>query len=236
VEFVNSVPYTPKDRNNMIALLVARNDGAEYGKLVLFQLPKGQIVMGPSQIDAQIAQHTDISRDFALWENAGSTYSRGNMFVIPIENSFMYVEPIYLRATIGSLPEVKRIVIYFNERIAYEQTLREALDSMFGPGVGDAAIDGIGLPAVVPDKPTPPPPPDTTTGGTTPVETPPDDTISDSDIISLFDMTEEELIIAASEAYNRGQDALRRGDWAAYGEAQEELEAILTHLIVRFGG
>jgi len=232
VEFVNSIPYTPKDRNNMIALLVARNDAPYYGKLVLYQLPKGQIVMGPSQIDAQIAQNTDISRDFALWENAGSTYSRGNMFVIPIENSFMYVEPIYLRATIGSLPEVKRIVIYYNERIAYEETLEKALDSMFGRGVGAAAIYGD-MSGLEPEKPEPAPTPTPTptpTPAPEPEPTPPVD-----DGTEFADMTEQQLIQAASDAYDRGQAALRRGDWVEYGDAQAELEAILSHLILRFG-
>jgi uncharacterized membrane protein (UPF0182 family) len=237
VEFVNTIPYTPKDKNNMIALLAARNDGEEYGKLVLFQLPKGQIIMGPSQIDAQIAQHTDISRDFALWENAGSTYSRGNMFVIPIENSFMYVEPIYLRATIGSLPEVKRVIIYFNERIAYEQTLREALDSMFGPGVGEAAIYGTGPFFDTPEPPEPTTPPETGVTAPEPDE-PPDGTVvtpPETGGTGFAAMTEQELILAAAEAYERGQNALKAGDWTAYGEAQEELNDILNELILRFG-
>ncbi|MDR1953945.1 MAG: UPF0182 family protein, partial [Clostridiales Family XIII bacterium] len=122
VEFINSIPYTPMNKVNMTALLVARNDGEHYGELVLYQLPKGKVVMGPGQIDAQIAQDTTISRDFSLWENSGSTYSRGNMFVIPIEESIMYVEPIYLKASDSSLPEVKRIIIYYGDRIAYEAT------------------------------------------------------------------------------------------------------------------
>ena len=167
VEFVNSLPYTPKDRNNMIALFVARNDAPNYGELVLFQLPKGEIIMGPSQIDAQIAQHTLISQDFALWENSGSTYSRGNMFVIPIETSFMYVEPIYLRASIGSLPEVKRVVVYYNGRIAYKETLREALNEMW-PGAGDATLSGDAAPGIE----TPVTTPGTTTPGTTTPGTP----------------------------------------------------------------
>ena len=242
VEFVNSIPYTPKDRNNMIALLVARNDAPNYGKLTLFQLPKGEIIMGPSQIDAQIAQDTVISQDFALWENSGSTYSRGNMFVIPIENSFMYVEPIYLRASIGSLPEVKRVVVYFNGRIAYQETLREALDEMFGKGVGDATLsdEEIDLNGIESSGEKPSPGTTTTSPGTTtpspgtttpsPGETPPS-----SGSLDLGSMTEEELVQTASDAYSRGQNALKRGDWAAYGEAQQLLEECLAQLIARFG-
>jgi len=231
VEFVNSIPFTPKDRNNMMALLVARNDGDNYGKLVLYQLPKGQITMGPSQIDAQIAQHPQISQDFALWENSGSTYSRGNMFVIPIENSLMYVETIYLRASSASMPEVKRVIIYFNEKIAYEATLAEALDSMFGPGIGDVtgtrpSTGGIESPdqttTTPPDEVTPP------AETVTPPAVSPDQ--SGPTGAGIDSMTQYQLIAAAQDAFERGDQAMRAGDWAAYGEAQKELSEILARL------
>lgn len=131
-EFINSIPYTPSSKNNMTALLVARNDGDNYGNLVLYQLPKDKIIYGPRQVEAQINQNTEIAQDFTLWESSGSKYTRGNMFVIPIEESLMYVEPIYLESSNSSLPEVKRVIIYYNDRIAYESTLGEALNSMFG--------------------------------------------------------------------------------------------------------
>ncbi|MGL4484706.1 MAG: UPF0182 family protein [Anaerovoracaceae bacterium] len=133
-EFVNSIPYTPRDKKNMTALLMARNDGDKYGDLVLFQLPKGKVVYGPMQIEAQIDQNTEISKEFSLWNSSGSTYTRGNMFVIPIEDSLLYVEPVYLEATNSSIPEVKRVIVAYNDKIAYEPTLSEALDSLFGPG------------------------------------------------------------------------------------------------------
>ena len=228
VEFVNSIPYTPKDKNNMIALLVARNDGANYGKLVLFQLPKGNIIMGPSQIDAQIAQNTQISQDFALWENSGSTYSRGNMFVIPIENSFMYVEPIYLRASSGSMPEVKRVIIYYNEKIAYEATLAEALDTMFGRGVGDGSasqaapeVDQTGGGGTATETPGTTVTPGGTDNGTAGSVAPPED---------LTGLSQDQLISDAQAAFDRGQQALQNGDWAGYGQAQSDLQAILQKL------
>ena len=135
-EFINSIPYTPSGKKNMMALLVARNDGENYGDLVLYQLPKSKIVYGPLQIEGFIDQDTNISKEFSLWSSAGSNYTRGNIFVIPIEDSLVYVEPIYLEATNSSLPEVKRVVIYYNDKIAYEPTLAEALDTMFGDGSG----------------------------------------------------------------------------------------------------
>lgn len=133
-EFVNLIPYTPKDKKNMTGLMVARNDGDNYGKLVLYKLPKNKVVYGPIQIEAQIDQNTEISKEFSLWSSNGSDYSRGNMFVIPIEDSILYVEPVYLEAKNSSIPEVKRVIVAYNDQIAYEPTLAEALNSLFGPG------------------------------------------------------------------------------------------------------
>lgn len=133
-EFVNSIPFTPKAKKNMAAYLVARNDGENYGKLVLYQLPKDKLIYGPMQIEAQIDQSTEISKEFSLWNSSGSTYTRGDMFVIPVEDSFIYVEPVYLEATNSSIPEVKRVIVAYGDRIAYEETLVKALDSLFGSG------------------------------------------------------------------------------------------------------
>ncbi len=144
-EFVNSIPYTPKAKKNMTGLLVARNDGENYGQLVLYRLPKDKIVYGPMQIEAQIDQNPEISKEFSLWNSSGSSYTRGNMFVIPIEESFIYVEPVYLEATNASIPEVKRVIVAYGDRIAYEETLDKALDSLFGSG------DSGGQKPVVPD-------------------------------------------------------------------------------------
>ena len=133
-EFVNSIPFTPKDKKNLMGLLVARNDGENYGNLVLYQMPKSKTVYGPMQVEAQIDQNTEISKEFSLWSSAGSTYSRGNMFVIPIEDSILYVEPVYLEATNSSIPEVKRVIVVYGDEIAYEPTLADALNEMFGEG------------------------------------------------------------------------------------------------------
>ncbi len=137
VEFISSVPYTPSGKRNMTGLLMARNDGEHYGELILYQLPKDRIIYGPMQIESQIDQSPEISKEFSLWNSSGSTYIRGNMFVIPIEDSLVYVEPVYLEAAnTGSLPEVKRVIVAYGDRIAYEPTLGAALDSLFGTGTG----------------------------------------------------------------------------------------------------
>lgn len=133
-EFVNSIPFTPKDKKNLMGLFVARNDGGNYGELILYQMPKSQTVYGPMQIEAQIDQNTEISKEFSLWNSSGSKYSRGNMFVVPIEDSLLYIEPVYLEATNSSIPEVKRVIVVYGDNIAYEATLAEALNSMFGEG------------------------------------------------------------------------------------------------------
>jgi uncharacterized membrane protein (UPF0182 family) len=219
VEFINSIPYTPKDKNNMTGLLVARNDGENYGELILYQLPKGQIVMGPSQIDAQIAQDTEISQDFALWENSGSTYSRGNMFVIPIEESVMYIEPIYLKAANSSLPEVKRVIIYYDDRIAYGLTLAAALDEMFGKGTGEATAS---LPTDENVEDIAPPSGDGGSGG-------------DGDGGVSPQLSQSELIAAANNELVEAETAQKNGDWAAYGEHLENLKEYLNQLAAANG-
>lgn len=131
-EFVSSIPFTPKSKQNMTALMIARNDGDNYGKIVLYQFPKSKTVYGPQQVESLIQQNTEISQDFTLWSQSGSTYSRGNLFVIPIKDSLLYVEPIYLEAANSAIPEVKRVVVVYGDQIAYESTLGDALDSLFG--------------------------------------------------------------------------------------------------------
>ena len=136
-EFVSNIAYTPAEKNNLTGLLTARSDGDNYGQIVLYRMPKNRIIQGPSQIESQINQHGEISKEFALWSGGGASYARGDMFVIPVENSLLYVEPVYLESSASSLPEVKRVIVYFNDKLAYAPTLSEALDSLFGKGAGD---------------------------------------------------------------------------------------------------
>lgn len=141
-EFVNSIPYTPKNKKNMTGLLVARNDGEHYGEIILYQLPKSRVIYGPIQVEAMIDQNTEISKEFSLWNSSGSTYTRGNMFVIPIEDSILYVEPVYLEATSSSIPEVKRVIVVYGDRIAYKETLGEALAALFGESTSPSTNPG----------------------------------------------------------------------------------------------
>ena len=140
-EFINMVPFTPKSKQNMTAIMMGRNDGDNYGQLIVYTMPKNKTIYGPMQIEAQIDQNTEISKEFSLWKSSGTSYKRGDLFVIPIGTSLMYVEPVYLEATNQAIPEVKRVIVAYQDKIAYEPTLSEALLSMFGGNAGDAGTD-----------------------------------------------------------------------------------------------
>ena len=133
-EFINMVPFTPRSKQNMTAVMMARNDGDHYGQIVVYSFPKNKTIYGPMQIEAQIDQSTEISKEFSLWNSSGSKYRRGDLFVIPIENSILYVEPVYLEASNQAIPEVKRVIVAYGDRIAYEPTLSAALEDLFGEG------------------------------------------------------------------------------------------------------
>jgi uncharacterized membrane protein (UPF0182 family) len=130
-EFVLLLPFTPSRRDNMRAWLAARSDEANYGKLMALEFPKAKLVYGPKQIDARIDQDTYISQQITLWSQAGSQVIRGSLLAIPIERSLLYVQPLYLAASQGSLPELKRVIVAFGSRIAMEETLEQSLQRLF---------------------------------------------------------------------------------------------------------
>lgn len=131
-EFVLILPFTPDKRNNMVAWMVARCDQPNYGKVELFLFPKERVVMGPKQVEDRIDQSTEISGQFTLWSQAGSNVIRGNLLVLPINDSLIYVEPIFLRAEGGGLPELARVIVVFQEMVIMEETLELALVRIFG--------------------------------------------------------------------------------------------------------
>lgn len=142
-EFINMVPFTPKSKQNMTAIMMARNDGDNYGQIIVYTMPKNRTIYGPMQIEAQIDQNTEISKEFSLWASSGSTYKRGDLFVIPIGTSVMYVEPVYLEASNQAIPEVKRVIVAYQDKIAYEPTLAEALLSLFGGTYDDSSVGSV---------------------------------------------------------------------------------------------
>jgi uncharacterized membrane protein (UPF0182 family) len=131
-EFFLMLPMVPSKRDNMIAWLAARCDPSQYGKLIVYEFPKEKLVYGPFQIEARINQNTEISQQLSLWNQAGSRVIRGNLLVIPIANSVLYVSPLYLRAETGQLPELKRVIAAYGDRVVMEETLAGALRALFG--------------------------------------------------------------------------------------------------------
>jgi uncharacterized protein len=197
-EFILLTLFNPSRRDNMIAWLAARSDPPSYGRLIVYNFPKQKLVYGPRQIDARIDQDPVISQQLSLWNQRGSTVIRGSLLAIPIEQSLIYVQPLYLAASEqGALPELRRVIVAHGNQIAMEPTLEQSLTRIFGgrlPPLTTAALP-------------PPSGPDPTA--------PPGD---------------RALAQRALEAYQRGQEALRRGDWAAYGAEQKRLEEALREL------
>lgn len=145
-EFLLMLPFTPTGKSNMIAWLAARNDAPNYGQLRVFEFPKDRLVYGPSQIEARIDQDPKISQQLSLWNQRGSRVIRGNLLVIPIEQSILYVEPIYLQSEQSDLPELKRVIVGYNNKIIMEPTLAAALAKIFTgappPPSGKQPADG----------------------------------------------------------------------------------------------
>jgi len=131
-EFILMQPFTPRNKNNMIAWMYARSDPEHYGKLGVFKFPKQELIFGPLQIEALIDQDSQISEQLTLWGQVGSRVIRGNLLVIPIENSILYVEPLYLLAEESQLPQLERVIIAFGDKIVMEENLEDALSTIFG--------------------------------------------------------------------------------------------------------
>lgn len=131
-EYVLMLPYTPKGRSNMIAWMCARMDSGNYGKLLVYDFPKQETIYGPEQIEARIDQDTEISQQLSLWDQRGSNVYRGNLLVIPMDNSILYIEPIYLQADNSRLPELKRIIAAFGDKVVMEPSLDRCLKRLFG--------------------------------------------------------------------------------------------------------
>jgi uncharacterized membrane protein (UPF0182 family) len=142
-EFFLMLPMSPSQRENMIAWLAARCDPPDYGKLIVYEFPKDKLVYGPFQIEARINQNTDISQQISLWNQMGSRVLRGNLLVVPIENSILYVSPLYLRAESGQLPELKRVIAAYGDRVVMEDTLPAALAALFKQSIPTAVLSTI---------------------------------------------------------------------------------------------
>ena len=131
-EFILMRPFTPRQKDNLAAWMIARNDGEHYGKLVVYRFPRQSLVFGPTQIANRINQDTEIARQISLWDQRGSQVIRGELLVIPIEESLIYVQPLYLRAEGGRIPELKRVIVAHENQVAMDETLEGGLARLFG--------------------------------------------------------------------------------------------------------
>jgi len=225
-EFLLMLPFTPSKKDNMIGWLAARSDLPNYGKLLIYKLPKEKLVFGPMQIEARVDQQTEISRELSLWGQRGSRVIRGNLLAIPIGDTFIYVEPVYLEAKqeeaevsstgpaqprgfgkaqrkqapgspaldksrSASLPELKRVIVAFGNRITMEENLDKALSGVLEPEIFPKEVASPAIPETL-------------------------------DINNLAGL--------ALEHYNRAKDYLRQGNWAEYGKELEHLEKILKDI------
>jgi uncharacterized membrane protein (UPF0182 family) len=204
----------------MVSFLVAKSDADEYGEMIEYRLPGGVSQAGPGQVGDQINQNTDISAEFTLLGQGGSAVIQGSMLVLPIEESILYVQPIYIRAESstassvtqlggvvssqdeGGIPEFKRVVVSFNDQIEMRNSLGEALDAVFGSGTG-AAVD---QPVVDPGD-----------DGGTPVEVP-------EEVASL--------VTAAEQALNEAEAALMNGDLGTYADKVAEAQGLIERAAV----
>ena len=132
LQFMLMTPMTPENRDNMIAWVAAQSDPPNYGNLVVYKLPKEKLIYGPNQIESRIDQNPEISQQLSLWDQQGSRVVRGNLIVVPIEESFLYVEPIYLIAENLKIPQLRRVIVAYGENVSMEVSLREALNVVLG--------------------------------------------------------------------------------------------------------
>jgi uncharacterized membrane protein (UPF0182 family) len=213
-EFLLMLPFTPVNKNNTIGWLAARCDGDNYGKLLAYFFPKERLVYGPSQIENRIQQDTTITEQFALWGRGGSRVIRGNLLFIPLGKSKLYVEPVFLQAEAGGLPELKRVIVAAGDQIAMEETLEESIAAIYG------SEDPSTEPSVQPPGATDP---------EKPVIEPPTPSIpQEPGIPGTIDSTI--LIKAAQEHYEKAQQFLQEGNWAGYGEELDALKSVLDQL------
>ncbi len=138
-EYILMLPFTPRGKSNLSAWMVARSDGEQYGKLDVYTFPKQKLIFGPNQIVARINQDAEVSRQISLWDQRGSSVIQGTLLVIPIEESLIYVRPLYLKADAGKIPELKRVIVGYEGQIAMERTLDEALAKIF-TGLSDESV------------------------------------------------------------------------------------------------
>jgi len=202
-EFILMLPFTPRLKDNLAAWMVARSDGDQYGKLVVYNFPKQKLIFGPKQMVARINQEPGVSQQITLWDQSGSNVIRGTLLVIPIENSLIYIQPLYLKAEDGKIPELKRVIVGYQNSIAMGQDLEDALSQIFGSET-PTADQGKSRPKAT-----------ETSSAQTPSSISGIDTLGDR----------------ALRQYKSLNEAAQRGDWARFGRELKTLGNTLEKII-----
>ncbi|MBD2104685.1 UPF0182 family protein [Leptolyngbya sp. FACHB-261] len=211
-EFILMTPFTPTRKDNLIAWVAARSDGQAYGKLLAYQFSKQELIYGPRQIEARIDQDPVISQQISLWNQRGSQVYRGNLLVIPINSSLLYVEPLYLEAEQSRLPELRRVIVAYENQVVMAPTLDEALGIVFRGTTPRA--QPAGNVAASPDA------------GGDPIPTLP----SVANLPTGGNPIASDLVQQALQQWEAGQQALVQGNWTEYGRLQRELYETLREL------
>lgn len=202
-EFILMLPFTPASKSNLSAWMAARSDGEHYGHLRVYRFPKQKVVLGPKQVIGLINQDAEISRQLSLWNQRGSTVILGTLLVIPIKESLIYVQPLYLQSE-AKIPELKRVIVVAENRIAMEETLEASVAKIFGGSPTPAKVNETMAAVAMPDA------------GTAQAAPP------SSDLPGLATQ--------AKQHYDRALEAQRAGDWARYGEEIKQLGTVLEKI------
>jgi len=201
-EFIQMVPFTPARKDNLRAWMCVRNDPPHYGKLLVYSFPKAKTVYGPSQINARIEQEAEISKQLTLWKQGGSHVIRGDLLIIPIDQSLLYVQSLYLKAAQGEIPELKRVIAAFGHRIVMETSLERSLKALFGdadPSAGpqNREVRSTSVPAVTVQQQPP---------------------------------GQQKLAQEALDHLRQARQSYRSDDWARFGQEFKQLEEALVRL------
>jgi hypothetical protein len=200
LEFVEILPFTPNNRNNLIGWIAGRSDGAHYGTSVVYDFPKSKLVDGPQQIEARIDQNAQLSGQLTLWNQQGSHVRRGSLLVIPCGRALLYAEPIYLQAERSPMPELRLVVLALQDKLAYAPTFEAALASLFGSE--SSTLSASEAPRAVTE----------TAGGTKPV--------ADTD----------SLIVQAGKDFGDYQRLTSQGKLAEAGQKLDDLKRVIDQL------
>ncbi len=227
-EFALLQPFAPLSKKNMTSLMVARQDGANYGKLTLLDLPKDKLVFGPSQVEARISSDPTISAQLTLWDQSGSQVIRGNLLVVPVGDAMMYFEPLYLQASQNPIPNLAEVIVVYSDQVVMAPTLEGALQKIFGAQIGPTTSTTGGTTSTSGGSTT-----TTIPGGTTTTTVPPTTTTTTPGgptTSTTLGTTQQALVAQANQHYQAAIAAQKAGDWAEYGRQIDELGKVLAAL------